>query len=286
VVGNLEVDGVPNGPVSPEGASEWRFSFSDRATGAPIRAFVLNHDRPMHLMIVREDLASFAHLHPSVDAAGRFSLRIGAPSDDPDNADAAHAIAGPGTYLVFAEVQPEGRSPVLARFSVTAPGPEHPQALVADEAGPSGAIEKYVAADGSPGKPGDPYRVSFTLDRSPMMGMAMLTLTATVEARDAQGRYAGVSDLEPWLGMAGHAVWVGAKGQGVEDRVFVHAHAMGGHEAIGHAHHGMVMSEKPIGPQLSFMLMGDEVPPAGLYKVWCQFKHRGRVLTVSVVLHV
>jgi hypothetical protein len=83
--------------------------------------------------------------------------------------------------------------------------------------------------------------------------------------------------------MPGHSIWVSAKGAQVTDKVFVHAHAMGD-MGMDHMMMGHQMTMGAAGPKLSFMLMGDEVPPAGVYKVWVQFKHRGRVMTVPYVL--
>ncbi len=34
------------------------------------------------------------------------------------------------------------------------------------------------------------------------------------------------------------------------------------------------------------MLEGDEVPPAGLYRLWGQCKHRGKVLTFPVTVRL
>lgn len=270
VVGQLAVDGVPNGTMSPGKASTWTLTFTEG--GRPIRGFELHHDRTMHLVIVRQDLSTFAHLHPTLGRDGTFTVRVGAPSADPDERDALRAVAEPGTYFVFAEVTPQGRPSQLARFTVTVKGTAKSAAFAVDR-----EPVRYLTAEGAAGKVGDPYRVRFNLDRG---DPSMPTLEATVEERRANGQYVGVSDLQPWLGMAGHSIWVGAKGAQVGDKAFVHAHAMGGMD------HGMMGHVMAIGPTLSFMLMGDEVPPAGMYRVWTQFKVHGRVMTVPYTLQL
>jgi hypothetical protein len=263
--GQLSVDGVPDGPMRPGQPTSWAFGFSDAGAGTPLTRFDLHHERPMHLIVVKRDLSSFAHLHPALGPDGRFRLRVNAPGEDADNRDAAGAVSRPGTYLLFAEVAPSGQSARLSRFTVRAEGEERDEALVPDAVAGSGEVEKDLA-DGR-------YRVGLRVARGEHHpGMPMLNFTLMVRARNAQGGYDEVRDFEPWLGMTGHAVLIGAAGDRVADRVFRHLHA--GHGAGAQA----------TGGPLSFMAMAGEVPPAGLYRLWCQFKHRGQVLTAPFTL--
>lgn len=265
--GRLSVDGTPDGPMRPGQPSSWAFGFSDAGTGTPLTRFDLHHERTMHLIVVKRDLSTFAHLHPVLGSDGRFRLRVNAPGEDADNRDAAGAVPRPGTYFLFTEVAPSGQSARLSRFTVRAEGTERNEPLSPDPLTASGEVEKDVAPGG--------YRVGLRTARGEHHpGMPMLTFTLTVRARNAQGGYDEVRDLEPWLGMTGHAVLVGATGERVADRVFRHLHA--GH---GHGSHAA-------GGPLSFMAMAAEVPPAGLYRLWCQFKHRGQVLTVPFTLRL
>ena len=45
------------------------------AGGAPVTAFDVEHTRRMHLIVVRRDLTGYQHLHPRLDASGRWSVR-------------------------------------------------------------------------------------------------------------------------------------------------------------------------------------------------------------------
>jgi hypothetical protein len=232
----------------------------------------------MHLVVVSRDLSRFAHVHPALAADGTFQIQVNAPSTDPDNADAASAVSLPGAYFLFAEVAPAGRSPAVTRFTVRAEGAERPVPLVAAARSPSGEIVTHTAPKGAPA---DSYRVSLRLERAEHHpGMAMTHLVATVRERDADGRYQPVASLEPWLGMTGHAVLIGQAGDRVEDKAFRHLHASEGASGGGHAHHVMQAS----GGRLTFMLMGPDEPPAGLYRLWVQFKHRGQILTAPFTL--
>jgi hypothetical protein len=277
-IGRLSVDDVPDGTMRPGQSAYWRFQFLDGPGRSPLTRFSTHHDKPMHLVVVSRDLSRFAHLHPALAADGTFEIQVNAPSSDPDNADAATAVSRPGTYFLFSEVAPVGRSPAVIRFTVRAEGTEQPVALVADSRSPTGEI---VTHTGPKGRPANAYQVGLRVERAEHHpGMAMTHLVVTVRERDAEGRYQPVASLEPWLGMTGHAVLVGRSGDRVEDRVFRHLHASDGASGGGHAHHVMQAS----GGRLTFMLMGQDEASAGLYRLWVQFKHRGWVLTAPFTL--
>jgi hypothetical protein len=260
----LRIDGSPDGLLAPGRPATLGLSFTDAATGAPIDRFDIQHEKPLHLVAVSQDQSSFAHLHPTLDAGGRFTTRVNAPGG-PDDTHADRAFAVAGRYFLFAEVAPTGRGASLARLDLTVPGPAATTPLVPDATGPDGAIATYLKPDGSAGVEGDAYRTRVRFSRTEHgPGMPMLGLTVEVAERTASGAYVGVRDLAPWLGMAGHAFVVGAAGDRARDRVFLHLHADGS------------------GPTLSFMAMGADVPPTGLYRLWVQVKHRDRVLTTSV----
>lgn len=265
IAARLSVDGSAAGALMPGRAAALGLSFADASTGAPVTQFAIAHEKPLHLVVVHRDLSSFAHLHPIVDAEGRFSVRVNAPSADADDVNAERAFERPGDYFVFAEVTPQGRGTSLARLDVKVPGAEPDAAIAPDRVEPDGAIIKYLTSDGRPGAAGDAYRARVRVARSEHQpGMPMLSIVVAVQQRAANGAYEDVRDLSPWLGMPGHAVVIGTAGARAVERTFLHLHA----EGAG------------AGPRLSYMAMGNDVPPAGLYRSWVQFKHRGRVLTV------
>ena len=67
--------------------------------GRAVRDFELEHDRRLHLIVVRRDMAGFQHLHPRIDARGAWSTPITLP-------DA-------GSYRVFADFKRDGREETL-----------------------------------------------------------------------------------------------------------------------------------------------------------------------------
>jgi hypothetical protein len=280
---SLFVNGLTGDTIKPGSPAELAFQFADPTTGKPLSQFEPDHGKPMHLIAVSRDLSTFAHLHPALDARlrtpGRFTAVINQATTDPDNQDAARAIPKPGTYLLFAEVKPQGQANRSAGMTLKAEGTEQPVPLVPDQADATGTMTRYFTRDSQPGKAGDAYQVSLSV--MPMTGMMHFTfhIAENAHAASPTRHYDPVTNLEPWLGMAGHGVLIGASGSGPQDRVFRHMHAghggHGDHEAtvVRGGDHG---SDAP----LEFMLSGKDVPPAGLYRLWGQFKHKGRILTL------
>jgi hypothetical protein len=76
-----------------------RFAIVDDS-GAPVRDFDVEHEKRMHLIVVRRDLTGFQHLHPEQAADGSWSTRVKLP-------DA-------GSYRVFADFTRDGEAHTLA----------------------------------------------------------------------------------------------------------------------------------------------------------------------------
>lgn len=286
LVGELSVriGGQTVEQMSPGQPALWGFRFLDARSGAPITQFDSNHHKLMHLIVVSADLERFAHIHPTLGDRGLFTMSVNEPTQDPDNQDAALAVPKAGPYLLFLEVKPKGGKPEELRFGLVAKGSANPAPLQPDLRLPSGEIRKYFKADGTFGQPGDFYQVTLRIDK--MSGMVHLGFNIqTLMDHGGHRMYMGVSDLEDWLGMPGHAVLVSQKGNTAQEKVFRHLHA-GTHGGDGnHGGHGWHKSGgSKAGPDLMFMLGGGQAPSAGIYKLWGQFKHRGRVLTFPFVI--
>ena len=78
---------------------ELRFSIRG-AGGTPVRDFEVEHEKRMHLIVVRRDGRGFQHLHPTLDASGTWSVPVTLP-------DA-------GAYRVFADFKHDGEARTLA----------------------------------------------------------------------------------------------------------------------------------------------------------------------------
>jgi len=81
---------------------------SDPRSGAGVKHYQVIHERPLHLFIVSEDLAYFAHEHPELGADGVFRHITLLPK--------------PGTYKLLADFMPEGGTPQLISHVITTAG--------------------------------------------------------------------------------------------------------------------------------------------------------------------
>jgi hypothetical protein len=137
--------------------------------GEPLTELTPNHDKDLHLIVVRRDLTGYQHLHPTRDAQGTWTVPL--------------VLAEPGPYKVFADFLPTGRERSLTLAAdLTAPGPYAPEPLPAPASATS--VDGYdVALDGE------------------LVAGTSSPLTLTVR-RDGRP----VTDLEPYLGAYGHLV--------------------------------------------------------------------------------
>jgi hypothetical protein len=162
--------------------------------GKPVTGFEAVHGEKVHLIIVREGLDQFAHLHPAVSPSGELTV--------------AHTFPAAGTYRLFADYQPAGGTPAVATGSVAVTGAS-PAAgpLVPDVPGEVRGDGLAAAVTLTPSAAGHGVRVEFRV-------------------RDETGR--AVTDLEPYLGELGHLVFVSA-----DAYRYVHVHPAGGDKAAG-----------------------------------------------------
>lgn len=84
-----------------------RFQIAD-AAGRPIRFLEHVHERPLHVLVVSEDLATFAHIHPEVTPYGWWEV--------------THTFPGAGRYRIYADFTPPGGNQRIAHFDLQIPG--------------------------------------------------------------------------------------------------------------------------------------------------------------------
>jgi hypothetical protein len=163
------------------------------ADGTMVRDFEVTHGEKVHLVVVRDGLDHFAHIHPTVDAKGNLTV--------------THTFTSGGKYRLFADYTSAGGGHATATGSLTVGGDSPPApALAPDTPGEVAADGLRATVSAAPLKAGAPVRVSFAL-------------------RDEGGAPAG---LEPYMGELGHLMFVGA-GAGR----YVHVHPAGGDAARG-----------------------------------------------------
>jgi hypothetical protein len=156
------------GALSTAGPQPFRFRILG-PDDAPVTDYTTSHDKDLHLIVVRRDLAGFQHVHPALGPDGTWSVPL--------------AVAAPGQYRVFADFTPAGRAEGLTLGAdVPAPGDYRPRPLP--------PAERTTTVDG--------YTVTLAGDLTPG-GSSRLTLAVRKDG-------VPVTDLQPYLGAYGHLV--------------------------------------------------------------------------------
>jgi hypothetical protein len=202
---------------------EFAFTITGSDRG-PVTAFDVEHERSLHLIVVRRDAAGFQHLHPILGPDGVWRVRI--------------ALPAAGVYRVYADFVPTGGPALVLGTDLFAPGNfapiPFPPSRVAQ-------VDGYqVRLDGEL-VPGGPSQVFATVSRN---GTA-------------------VTDLEPYLGAFGHLAALRQT-----DLTYLHVHPDAAVPA----------PTDRSGPGIAFTA---EVPSAGTYRLFLDFKHGGTVRTAE-----
>lgn len=155
------------------------------ADGETVKTFEVVHDQKIHLIVVRDGLDQFAHIHPEVEAAG--------------NATVTYTFPTGGNYWLYADHKPTGKEQATAMAQVKV-------------AGDAPAIP--VLTPNVPGEiPADGLRAKVAVENASGGGEATITFDLT----DAAGK--PVEDLQPYMGAMGHLVVLSSDG-----KEYIHAH--------------------------------------------------------------
>ncbi|MBB4908874.1 hypothetical protein [Actinophytocola algeriensis] len=145
-------------------------TFSFRVTGPdgePVTRFDVEHEKRMHLIVVRRDTAGFQHVHPEMSADGTWSVPLTLPQ--------------PGSYRAFADFAPTGGEATTLGVDLAVPGDFQPTDYAPSRVSTVDGYDVRLDGDLVPGK------------------TAELTLTVRKDGKP-------VTDLQPYLGAYGHLV--------------------------------------------------------------------------------
>ncbi len=225
-----------------------------------------DHGHLMHLFLVRTPgMDAIAHLHPRRDAGGSFG-------------QAVPRLPG-GTYRLYGDVVHANGIDETVTTSLALAGTGAGAESDGDRFDPDDAIAAFPSAANA-------QAPAFTfadgagrlLWRDARVTRAGQTVVLEIEADGADG--GPLVGVEPYMGMAGHAMIVARDGS-----VFAHIHPTGsvpmaamalvdGASAADHAHHhGMLFP-----PRIRFPYV---FPRAGSYRLFVQVKIAGRVETAA-----
>ena len=142
------------------------------SSGRPLLDYTREHEKDLHLIVVRRDLTGFQHVHPRLDrSTGTWSVDV---------------RLTPGVWRVVADLVPAGWEGITLADDVSVAGDFTPAALPADD-----RIAEVETDAGT-------YTVTLAGDTAPG---ASTVLTTRIEL-DGEP----VTDLEPYLGAYGHLV--------------------------------------------------------------------------------
>lgn len=221
--------------------------------GEIVKNYETVHEKIMHFITVRKDLAYFQHIHPDFnEATGEFTVEIIFPED--------------GLYRIFPDFTPGDENPQML-----------PVTLSHDiEVGDFAAYaEQKVVPDSEQTKTYGDYQVATTF---PGDLIKQKEVTYTLQITKA-GK--PVTNLENYLGALGHSVILK---EGTLD--FIHTHALKSTDDSsmkGHAMDSMQGSATGTGPEISF---ATNFPESGIYRVFTQFQHEGEVQTVDYTVKI
>jgi hypothetical protein len=147
--------------------TELRFAIKDN-DGRTLRDFDVEQARRLHLIVVRQDLTGYQHVHPVMAPDGTWSIPL--------------TLSAPGPYRLYADFTTHGERHTLG-FAVLVSG--------AFVAAPLPAPEPYALSDGN--------LVTVQSAQADEEARLVLTVRDRVTGRP-------VDDLQPYLGALGHLV--------------------------------------------------------------------------------
>ena len=221
-----------------------RFSFEVRSpAGGSIRHLENVHERPIHLLIVSEDLGVFHHLHPELAAGDRYEVY--------------HRFTRKGRYRLYADYTPPGGGQQIVSYLVDVKGED-----------------RRLAGRATGSVPVEPRWDGIDLQLAPVGQLrAGEEIEFRLRVRDRAGRM--IAGLEPFLGAWAHFVVIN---QG--HRHFIHAHPFESgmpREAASPGHSHLPFDPGPPPEEIRTMII---FPDPGLYRIWAQFQVTGEVMTV------
>ena len=243
----LSVNLIAPAAIDPGQPTQLTVEVRDGATGELVGDLVRTHQVWMHMIITRTDLGTFAHIHPEpTRTPGVYTVQATFPTA--------------GEYLVHTEFRRSGQmGDVLDTHTVTVAGRHAAAASV-----PTRDVRSWTV-----------HGVRISIKGDATVG-ATSDLALTFTHVNAAGQNTGpVTDLQPYLGAAGHVVVMRADGS-----TFAHRHA----ETFDSAGRPVLaLPGTRFGPHLDLHVRFDR---PGAYRLWAQFELAdGTVVTAPFVLH-
>lgn len=198
--GSMQMAPIANAGWSLDDESQaGNISFVVKKDGEPWKEFDIQHEKRMHLIVVRSDLTNFQHLHPAMKSDGTWTVPFTPPVE--------------GTYWIYADFVATGEGNHVLRFERTY-GEGTKETYQAEELPFQNDFSGF--SDG----------VKRTVDGIDVwMGVVQITadtpdgfaVQVNFAMRDAKGKDLR---LQQYLGANGHSVWISTTGE------YVHLHPL------------------------------------------------------------
>ncbi len=223
---------------------------STRQGGVPLRKYQLDMTQLMHVIAIRDDFEQFTHEHPSFNRkTGIFRQTL--------TVDPSHST------IVYIDSQAKGVGQQVFRFTI-------PPA-----AQPSATMQPLPPSTPSPASmAAGPYSVKLAKTTLSAQAAQEIPLDITKSGSPA-------TDLQPYLGAAGHAVFINTA-----TLAYVHVHPMVRGAQMG-SMGSMDTDEPQTGPVAGpHLMMHVPALPVGTYKLWFQFRGGGSLYLAPFTLDV
>ena len=220
--------------------------------GTPFKGITVMHERILHAVIISKDLDFFEHIHPEDTGPVNSEMIINASFPLLFN------FPRPGDYLLGLDFATED-----GFYSRTFPL----HVVKATEMGnPKIDLSKQKNFEG--------YKVTLSATPGDIHSGEDTTLRYIIEKNGKP-----VADLEPFLGASMHLAVVS------EDlKVFIHAHgSVPGSPRDHHDHRHAPLPPEKFGPEIESDIV---FPVKGIYKIFSQVKHQGKVLLFDFMVNV
>jgi hypothetical protein len=228
------------------------------APGPSLEGLLPDHGHLMHMYMVRlPEMERVWHLHPDQVETGIFAHDLPAVPR--------------GQYQLYGDIVDKNGFPLTVTARVDLPDISG-KPLAGDDAAGSAPPLSTAGSARTVAELPDGSRMVWLREPAPLKAKRMTIFRFRIE--DRQGRPAG--DLEPYMGMAGHAAFIRS-----DASVFAHVHPTGSvpmasvllAQAAADPHAGM-HHQTP-----SEVAFPYGVPRPGKYRIFVQVKRRGQVLT-------
>jgi hypothetical protein len=254
-------------PTQVKAGEQTELSFTVKnEKGEIVKDLPVVHEKPMHLLVVSDDLAEYYHLHPELQADGSYKVPF--------------TFTNGSNFKLYADFTPKDSPQVVENFMLKVSGNERARVeLKTDE-----KFEKTV----------DGLKFVMKPDADLVAGKELMLNFSVFDEKTNKP----VTDLEKYLGEYAHFVIISQDLQ-----KFVHAHPMSKEEHSEGSHEMSKMNDannkmdesKPHthddktdtkGVSPSEVSAHTSFPQAGLFKVFAQFQRGGKVITVPFVVNV